>query len=67
MRFQQGVEWSLPEAAVASGFATSAFMDLRLKARHLDPVGSFGASVGPDHRETGTLPFTDEFIDAGVE
>src|SRR5712692_3954279 len=50
-------KWSPPDAARAGRFATSAFMDPPWKAGCVDPVGSFGASVGPDHRETGVVAF----------
>ena len=55
--FQQEVEPYPPEAAGASGFATSAFMDPPWGgARRL--VGSFGDSVGPDHVKPASLPFS---------
>ena len=37
-----------------------------VKARRVDPVGSFGASVGPDNREISVLAFAGELIDTGV-
>jgi hypothetical protein len=38
-----------------------------VKARRVDHVGSFGAGIGPDQGEAViVLPFTDEFIGAGV-
>src|ERR1700704_515496 len=49
MPFQQGAEWSPPETAAASGFATSALWTRREGGR-ADPVGSFGDGAGPDHR-----------------
>jgi hypothetical protein len=36
-----------------------------MKAMRVDPVGSLGASVGQITVKPASLPFTDEFVDAG--
>jgi hypothetical protein len=54
MPFQQGVEWTPPEAAGARG-SRPAPLWARREGGRVDPVGSSGAGVGPDHRETGVL------------
>jgi hypothetical protein len=46
----EAAEQLLVEAALASRFVTSAYVD-QLRRRGVDPLGPVGATVGPDQRE----------------